>query len=179
MAFPWDVLIAGATTLGAGLGAARLQTHADLKREREQRRQDASFALLASLDELIRLFTAPETYSGEVRSTMGRAAAYAVGSVHHAAIPVRLAGSPAVRAAAGEARQAAWDIYDWFQSDSSATVDDLVRLVDRLKGASDALASAVEHEISTPPSRRRRTGPVSDTVPPGGSSRLPATPDTT
>jgi hypothetical protein len=161
MAFPWDVLITGVSTLVAGvggaLGGAGLAGHQQHQRDNQQRRLDAYSELALRLDELSRTIGAPQTLAESAfTGTFGDAVGQAVGSIQVAYFAVYLSGSKAVQPLAGKAWQAAWDIQNWCtqgdaarQGDMSAkpALDQLEELRGKLRAASQQFADAARKEL--------------------------------
>ena len=108
---------------------------------------------MLSLDQLRRVFGAPETLderalSGTVVETMGQA----VGSVQRAYFPVFVVASRPMQQSAGQAWQAAWDIYDWFGTGERSDLETLKRLLTVFQAKSMAFANAAQaEEIGEPP----------------------------
>lgn len=159
MAFPWDVLITGASTLVAGvggtLGGAGLTGHQQLQRDKQQRRLDAYSELALRLDELSRTIGAPQTLAESAfTDTFGSAVGQAVGLIQVAYFAVYLSGSKDVQPLAGKAWQAAWDIQNWCTQGDAPTqggmsaIDQLEELRRKLGAASQQFADAARKELA-------------------------------
>jgi hypothetical protein len=146
VSFPWGTAITAASTLIAGWGGISLKDWHDARRARQDRRRAAYLELMLRLDDLRRIFGAPQTLDERALAagTVGKAMGQAVGEIQRAYFNVFLVAPRNVQALAGAAWDAAWDIHDWFDSGGPGPAD-LSELKKRLAAfgqKSEAFAAA-------------------------------------
>jgi hypothetical protein len=125
VSFPWETAITAASTLIAGWGGISLKDWRDASRARQDRRRAAYLELMLRLDDLRRIFGAPQTLDERALAagTIGKAMGQAVGEIQRAYFNVFLMAPQNVQALAGAAWSAAWEIHDWFDSGGPGPAD--------------------------------------------------------
>jgi hypothetical protein len=159
--FPWGTAITAASTLIAGWGGISLKDWRDTSRARQDRRRAAYLELMLRLDDLRRIFGAPQTLDQRALAagTIGKAMGQAVGEIQRAYFDVFLVAPRNVQALAGAAWSAAWEIHDWFDSGGSGPTDltELKKHLTAFGQKSTAFAAAARAaEDSTLPVLRSR-----------------------
>jgi hypothetical protein len=122
---PWATAITAASTLIAGWGGISLKDWHDARRARQDRRRAAYLELMLRLDDLRRIFGAPQTLDERALAagTIGKSMGQAVGEIQRAYFSVFLVAPRNVQALAGAAWDAAWKIHDWFDSGGRGPAD--------------------------------------------------------
>jgi len=125
VSFPWGTAIVAASTLIAGWGVISLKDCRDATLARQDRRRAAYLELMLRLDDLRRIFAAPQTLDEQALAagTIVRAMGQAVGEIQRAYFNVFLVAPQNVQGLAGAAWSAAWEIHDWFDSGGSGPAD--------------------------------------------------------
>jgi hypothetical protein len=105
-------IVGGVLTWAGGVLNQRGQNDA----RRTEIRRDAYGAMLIALDQLQRLWEAPETLAIAGDRKMGSATGEAVGHIQQTYAVVRLVGSADARIRAKAALDTAWDLSNWFNT---------------------------------------------------------------
>jgi hypothetical protein len=131
----------------AGWGGITLKDRRDTSRARGDRRRAAYLELMLRMDDLRRVFSAPQTLLGDGARADGaiiRGMAQAMGEIQRAYFEVFLVAPEGIQVVAGDAWDAAWKIHSWFDSPTldKEGIGNLTELLNDFSSKSAVFANA-------------------------------------